>query len=155
MAAGLAVQPVFSDNNAVPDMAIVTLRTPVTASSIRPVVLVGTNDRRPPPGSLMVTVGYGQYGTGLDAGLYSTPVAQGGAPFDGRRRVGQTRLGAYAPWPYTPQPGAFGVFAAQFRNPLSPDVPDIYRLSQRGLGSPRCRPATAPETGPAGRSLKS
>jgi hypothetical protein len=43
----------------------------VTGRSIAPVTLAGAHDARPTVGSLMVTVGYGQYGTGLDGGSYS------------------------------------------------------------------------------------
>src|SRR5262245_49205760 len=114
---GLSLQPTFafapaSNGFRGPDIALVTLGTPVTANSIPPVMLVSGNDLKPGIGSLMVTVGYGQYGTGLDGLAYSRPILDGNgniiikaAPIcsdpsqncAGRRRFGQTRLGAFAP----------------------------------------------------------
>jgi outer membrane autotransporter protein len=136
-AIGLAVAPGYTFNGTESDIAVVTLNTPVTGASIAPVVLVGPNDPRPPPGSLMVTVGYGQYGTGLDGLLYSTPAAAGGAPSNYRRRVGETRLGDYVLWHYDGRtPGPHGIYAAQFRDPNSPDVHDAYQLTAKGFDVP-------------------
>lgn len=137
-AIGLAVAPGYTFNGTQSDIAIVTLKTPVTRASIAPVVLVGPNDPRPLPGSLMVTVGYGQYGTGLDGLLYSAPEAAGGAPSNYRRRVGETRLGDYMLWDYDGRtPGPYGIYAAQFRDPHSPDAHDAYQLSAKGFDVPK------------------
>src|SRR5262245_45121070 len=62
---GLSLHPTFTfvpakDGFGGPDIALVTLGTPVTANSIPPVMLVSGNDLKPGIGSLMVTVGYGQ-----------------------------------------------------------------------------------------------
>ena len=133
-AVGLNHEPTYNDNLTGNDIAVVTLKTPVTA--IKPVVLVGPNDPRPGPGSLMVTVGYGQYGTGLDGGLYSTPVQQGGAPVEPvRRRFGQTLLGAFENWSFDRSP-VIPVYAAQFRDPAFPANPDYYGLNAQGFAVP-------------------
>lgn len=136
-AAGLATEPRYTFIGTTGDIALVTLSTPVTGRSIAPVTLAGSNDARPTPGSLMVTVGYGQYGTGLDGGLYATPSDPRDAPYDNRRRVGETRLGNYILWDYSGRdPGTIGVFAAQFRNPHAPSSPDDYGLSAKGYDVP-------------------
>src|SRR5262249_56559348 len=57
-AVGLNLDPRFNLNTGGIDIAVVTLKTPVPGSAIRPAVLFGPNDPRPPPGSLMITVGY-------------------------------------------------------------------------------------------------
>lgn len=136
-AAGLATEPRYTFIGTTGDIALVTLSTPVTGRSIAPVMLAGPNDARPTPGSLMVTVGYGQYGTGLDGGLYSELESKGGAPSDQRRRVGETRLGDYVLWDYSGRvPGTVGILAAQFRNPHSPLAPDAYGLAAKGFDVP-------------------
>lgn len=136
-AAGLATEPRYTFNGTVGDIALVTLSTPVTQRSITPVSLAGANDARPTPGALMVTVGYGQYGTGLDGRLYAEFESKGGAPSDQRRRVGETRLGDYILWNYSGRdPGTLGIYAAQFRNPHAPSSPDDYGLSAKGFGVP-------------------
>lgn len=136
-AAGLATEPRYTFIGTTGDIALVTLSTPVTGRSITPVTLAGPNDARPTPGSLMVTVGYGQYGTGLDGGLYSAPGDPRDAPNDSRRRVGETRLGEYILWSYSGRdPGTVGILAGQFRNPHAPSSPDDYGLSAKGFGVP-------------------
>lgn len=136
-AAGVATAPGYTFAGTDSDIAVVTLSTPVTAASIMPVVLVGPNDPRPPPGSLMVTVGYGQHGTGLDGALYGVTPADGGAPIDDRRRVGETRLGDYVLWGYGGRsPGRNGIFAAQFRDPNAPAAHDDYQLTAQGFDVP-------------------
>lgn len=136
-AAGLATEPRYTFIGTTGDIALVTLSTPVTQRSIAPVTLAGPNDARPATGSLMVTVGYGQYGTGLDGGLYAELESKGGAPSDQRRRVGETRLGAYALWDFSGRdPGTVGILAAQFRNPHSASAPDAYGLAAKGFDVP-------------------
>jgi len=136
-AAGLATEPRYTFIGTTGDIALVTLSTPVTAKSITPVTLAGANDARPTPGALMVTAGYGQYGTGLDGGLYSELESKGGAPSDQRRRVGETRLGDYVLWTYSGrEPGTLGIYAAQFRNPHSPSSPDDFGLAAKGFDVP-------------------
>jgi hypothetical protein len=117
------------------DIAVVTLNRPVTA--IRPVSIVGHNDPVPPVGSLMVTVGYGQYGTGNDGGGYSGPVGTiPPAPSDPvRRRFGETRLGTFANWTFDREPVA-PQFIAQFKDPQSPAAPDYYQLNAKGFNVP-------------------
>lgn len=135
-ASGLAVAPGYTFNGTDSDIAVVTLSTPVTRASIAPVVLVGPDDPRPPPGSLMVTVGYGQYGTGEDGGRYADPDDPNDAPYDSRRRVGETRLGDYVLWTYGGRAGEHGVFAAQFRDPKAPAAHDDYQLDAQGFDVP-------------------
>lgn len=135
-ATGLAIAPGYTFIGTDSDIAVVTLATPVASNSIKPVVLVGPNDPRPAPGSLMVTVGYGQYGTGLDGGRYAQPKAPDDAPYDNRRRVGETRLGDYVLWDYGRPPGEHGIFAAQFRDPDAPEKYDDYQLDAKGFGVP-------------------
>jgi outer membrane autotransporter protein len=118
------------------DMAVVTLSTPVTA--IKPVVLVGHNSPTPPTGSLMITVGYGQYGTGNDGGAYSSNVVPGipPAPSDPiRRRFGETLLGAFEDWTFDRTPVAPQLIA-QFRNPQSRANPDLFNLNGLGFSVP-------------------
>lgn len=136
-AAGLATGPGYTFSGTSGDIALVTLSTPVTGRSIAPVTLAGANDARPTPGALMVTVGYGQYGTGLDGGFYAKLETEGGAPSDQRRRVGETRFGDYILWNYSGRdPGTVGILAAQFRNPHSPSSPDDFGLAAKGFGVP-------------------
>lgn len=136
-AAGLATEPRYTFIGTIGDIALVTLSTPVTGRSIAPVTLAGSNDARPTPGALLITAGYGQYGTGLDGGLYSEPETKGGAPSDQRRRVGETRLGDYVLWTYSGrEPGTLGIYAAQFRNPHAPSAFDDYKLAAKGFDVP-------------------
>src|SRR5262245_1143123 len=137
-AVGLNVEPNYRDPVTGNDIAVVTLKTPVPGNAIKPVILVGPNDPRPPPGSLMVTVGYGQYGTGLDGGAYSDLVVPGfpTAPVDPiRRRFGQTLLGRFENWSFDRSP-LIPVYAAQFRDPASPANPDYYGLNAQGFAVP-------------------
>jgi hypothetical protein len=86
----------------------------------------------------MVTVGYGQYGTGNDGGAYSDLVVPGfpTAPVDPlRRRFGQTLLGRFENWPFDRSP-LIPVYAAQFRDPASPANPDYYGLNAQGFAVP-------------------
>lgn len=137
-AIGVAVAPGYTFNGTDGDVAVVTLSTPVTGASIAPVILVGPNDPLPPPGSLMITVGYGQYGTGKDGGLYNSAGDPNNAPSDNRRRVGETRLGGYVAWDYGGRsPGTYGIFAAQFRDPANPGKYDDYQLDAKGFDVPK------------------
>jgi outer membrane autotransporter protein len=135
-ASGLSLQPMWRNAVYSNDLAVVTLSTPVTANVIRPIPLVGRNDPTPVPGSLMVFAGYGQYGTGQDAGAFSDVKVPGvdAAPFDGRRRIGQTLLGAFDTFG---SPSTEPIFAAQFRNPQSPGNPDHYFLNAQGFNVPQ------------------
>lgn len=134
---GLATGLRYTFYGTMDDIALVSLSKPVTARSITPVTLAGPNDPALSPGAPMVTVGYGQYGTGLDGRLYSTEESKGGAPNNFRRRVGETRFGAYVMWDFSHRdPGTIEVIAAQFRNPKAPSAPDYYGLSAKGYGVP-------------------
>lgn len=132
---GLSVEPTYSSGG--PDIAVLTLSSPVTA--ITPATVVGPNNPKPQVGSLMVTVGYGQYGTGLDAGAYTNNNPVPDAPTDPiRRRLGETLLGIYGSWtfPTAPPAPAGNVFIAQFRDPQSPAAFDIYGLTTKGFSVP-------------------
>src|SRR5262245_37732459 len=141
-AVGLNVEPNYRDPVTGNDIAVVTLKSPIPKNAIKPVILVGPNDPRPAPGSLMVTVGYGQYGTGKDGGAYSNLEAPGfdTAPSNPvRRRFGQTLLGRFQDWAPNPpfdRTPLLPVYAAQFRDPASPAFPDYFGLNAQGFAVP-------------------
>ncbi len=116
------------------DIALISLSTPVT--SIAPVQVVSDDAAVPAKGMQGVIVGYGQYGTGLDAGLYYDPKNPDlEAPGDGRRRFGQTVVGDYTYWTFD-RTGDIPIIVAQFRNPDSPTNPDMYGLAEDGIPVP-------------------
>lgn len=118
------------------DMAIVSLDRPVTG--IAPVTLVSPDAPEPAFGALAYTVGYGQFGTGNDGRGYSSSPGQEPAPYDGRRRIGQTRVGGYLPWTfnYGRDPGAYNTVVAEFRDPANPAKYDVLGLGAQGFSVP-------------------
>lgn len=133
-ASGMLVNPDYMDARFGNDIALISLSRPVT--SITPVQVVGDDAADPAKGALATIVGYGQYGTGLDAGMYSDPDDPAlDAPSDGRRRYGQTVVGAYELWPFD-RTGEMSMITAQFRNPADPNAPDLYGLSADGVPVP-------------------
>lgn len=128
---GVRVRDGYRDEAGGNDVALVSLDRPIT--SITPVRLVSAGDAVPGAGTLAYIVGYGEYGTGLDGGTYS-----GGAAYDARRRIGQTLIGGYVPFTYNQgrDPGDYNMLVAQFRNPDSPDSPDLLGLNALGYAVP-------------------
>ncbi len=134
VASGVLVRSDYLNNRFGNDIALISLSTPVT--TIAPVQVVSDDGAAPAKGMQGVIVGYGQYGTGLDAGLYSDPKNPAlEAPGDGRRRYGQTVLGDYTYWTFD-RTGDTPIIIAQFRNPDSPADPDAYGLSEDGIPVP-------------------
>ncbi len=132
-ASGMLVNPNYRDAQFGYDVALISLSTPVT--SIAPVQVVGDDASTPAKGALAEIVGYGQYGTGLDAGMYYDPDPSKEAPGNARRRYGQTVVGDYTKWTFD-RTGDTPMIVAQFRNPDSPDDPDYYGLSELGVPVP-------------------
>lgn len=132
---GALIRENYLDNRTGNDMAIISLSQPVTG--VTPVTLAGADELPPLPGTLAVITGYGQYGTGLDGGLYDGKNIALVAPDNGRRRIGMTRIGAYREWTWDSRSSAgYEMIEAQFRNPDSPDDPDVYGLDAAGFDVP-------------------
>src|SRR5215831_19853037 len=124
------------------DIAVISLAQPMT--SVTPVKLLTLQPGQPgfpSVGTTITMVGYGQQGTGSSqpAGVWFPFPANSGNPPpaglqtmpDDRRRVATSSLGLYGVpdnistvFPSVTQP----FFVAQFRNPQSPDNPNVFNL---------------------------
>ena len=103
------------------DIALVSLATPIT--SITPVTLMQPSQAIPAIGTTVTMVGYGTNGTGTTGTVN---------PGDGKRRVAMSELGYYGPMNAGPNPVGVqtqNVYEAQFRNPASPNNPNIFGLT--------------------------
>lgn len=142
------------------DIALLSLASPVT--NVTPVQLLTAapgSASFPKVGDTVITVGYGLNGTG------SNP---NGNPDDGKRRFGTTSLGGYYPEyavtstgvnlnssnPCTDDTnncirlkGTQQFFWAQFRNPISPNSPNLFNLTN-GTTSLEAGPAPGDSGGP-------
>src|SRR5262249_4633103 len=122
------------------DIAVISLAQPITR--VTPVNLLTLQPGQPgfpTVGTTITMVGYGQQGTGSSqpTGVW-IPVLPGNPPPaglqtmpDDRRRVAESSLGLYGvpdnisrTFPSVTQP----FFVAQFRNPQSPDNPNVFNL---------------------------
>ena len=99
------------------DIALISLATPVT--SVTPVTLINTSTPITTPGTTLIMAGYGFSGTG-------TSCCNGA---DNKRRIATTDLGAYQPSIVNPFGGPQPFYEAQFRDPSSPNNPNLFGLT--------------------------
>src|SRR6266516_4011021 len=123
------------------DIAVISLAQPVNVRSVAPAKLLMLQPGQPgfpTVGTTITMVGYGAFGTGSAPPTIWRP-AEGHpmepeppgvvfqVPFDGRRRVATSSLGLYGvPSYFTDVDQPF--FVSQFRNPLSPNNPNLFNL---------------------------
>src|SRR5215472_16426258 len=121
------------------DIAVISLAQPVTnVAPVRLLTLQPGQSGFPTAGTTITMAGYGTQGTGSgpEVGVVWRPnTLPGGIQLpspipttevDDRRRVATSSLGLYGPIPDTNTPQPF--FNSQFRNPLSTNNPNFFRL---------------------------
>src|SRR5262245_28350153 len=100
------------------DIAVISLAQPIT--TISPVTIAGVV---PAPGTVLVSAGYGNFGTGTNCCLDS----------DNKRRNMIVELGAYGTSilgvNITPGMGTQPFLLAQFRDPLNPNLNNLFGLT--------------------------
>jgi outer membrane autotransporter protein len=109
--------PNFIENpNVVPanDIAVISVAQPIT--TLRAGTIAGLV---PAPGTVLVSAGYGQNGTGSACCN----------PVDNKRRNMTIEFGAYQPAPPEIAGGTQPFLQAQFRDPLSPNFPNSFNLA--------------------------
>lgn len=115
-----AYKDLLAPDSGLGDVALISLASPVTG--VAPVRLYQPGDPLPEVGSLLTIAGYGYSGTGLYPSWNE----------DDKRRIAQTRYVGLLP--------TYGIgyenYAAQFRDPLSPDDPDGADLDALGFPVP-------------------
>ena len=96
------------------DIAVISLAQPIT--TIAPVTIAG---QVPVPGTVLVSAGYGNNGTGS---MCCNPI-------DDKRRNMTVELGAYATSILGQNVSTQPFLLAQFRNPLTPNNPNVFGLT--------------------------
>src|SRR5262249_37085741 len=95
------------------DIALLSLAKPVT--NVTPVTLLKPGDLMPAVGTLVRLVGYGFAGTGTQpGGIDQNGNLLPGTVVDSRRRIGETKIGAFGKDPSF-DPSALDAILAQFR----------------------------------------
>ena len=94
------------------DISFLSVSEPILG--VKTIPLANQDSQIPNKGDLLTFVGYGTIGTGTDCCQ----------PPDGKRRVATTLLGFYGSGRYTRDAGLW----SQFRNPLSPENPNLFDL---------------------------
>jgi outer membrane autotransporter protein len=125
------------------DIAVISLAQPVNVTSVAPVKLLMLQPGQPgfpTVGTTITMVGYGLQGTGSSqpAGVWlpednPNPPPEGLQTMaDSRRRVAMSSLGLYGvPFYFAGVTQPF--FVSQFRNPLSPNDPNVFNLPNQPL----------------------